>query len=232
MTVCVASISCGNRVIGASDRMLSTAEIAFEPPTSKVRALTSAIFAMTAGDAAFQAEILGTVRSDIDAYIAEPHADWLSVREVAELYLTHWNNAKRRRAESALLAPLGLNSSTFVSASGLDPSVSDRIANALIAFQVPRVEVIIAGIDKTGAHIWVIEDGHIHCENGVGFACIGAGRRHADSQMMTGQHHAFAGLSQALVMTHAAKKRAEVSPSVGPERTWSFSAQIWGRAAQ
>lgn len=215
MTVCVAAITNGNRVVGVSDRMLSTSEIAFEPITPKVHWATSAIYLMMSGDAALQSEIRAALQADLDRHIGEPNAEWLTVKEVADLYLLHWNDVKRRRGESALLAPLGLNSSTFLGNHSLDANVVDRLVNALIGYTLPRVEVIIAGVDRAGPHIWVIEDGFAHCEDGVGFACIGSGKRHADSQMMIGQHQPYAELTQALVLAHLAKKRAEISPSVG-----------------
>lgn len=215
MTVCVAVISESNRVIGVSDRMLSTSEIAFEPSTSKVRWVTNAIFVMVAGDAALQSEILAAVQADVEQYVAAPGAEWLTVKQVADLYLLHWNEVKRRRAESALLAPLGLTSATFLCGHSLDAGVVDRLVNALIGYALPRVEVIVAGMDRTGPHIWAVEDGMTRCEDGVGFASIGAGRRHAESQMMIGKHHPSAELPQALVLAHLAKKRAEISPSVG-----------------
>lgn len=230
MTVCVAAISHGDRVIGVSDRMLSTTEIAFEPSTRKFRSLTSAIFAMTAGDAAVQAEILAHVQQDVDRLISAPNAEWLSVGHVAELYLAHWNRVKRSRAENAFLTPLGLTSERFLGGHSLGPEVVDRLVNAIVNYALPRVEAIIGGVDSRGPHIWVIEDGNLRCEDAVGFACIGSGRRHAESQMMMGQHHPFSDLPRTLVVSHLAKKRAEVSPSVGGATDMLISGPALGQS--
>ena len=215
MTVCVAAISATDRVIGVSDRMLSTSEIAFEPTTAKIWWATTAIYLMMAGDASLQAEIITGLEAEISDYVSRPDADWLTVRQVTDRYLAHWNDVRRRRAESALLSPLGLTSQTFLDGHSLDASVVDRLVNAIVGYVLPRTEVIVAGVDTSGAHIWVVEDGLARCEDRVGFACIGAGRRTADSQMMIGQHEPGAGLAQSLVLAHLAKKRAEISPSVG-----------------
>lgn len=216
MTVCVAAIANNDMIVGASDRMLSTSEIAFEPGSRKVSILTTAIFAMTSGDAAVQAEILAGVRSDIDSYLAGDNVEWLTVEAVVDRYVFHWQKLLRKRSEAALLSPLGLTTDSFLATqSTMDKGVVDRLTNALFGFQIPYASCIITGVDATGPHIWVVENGASRCEDSVGFASIGAGKRHADSQMMTGTHSPARTTIETVVLIHLAKKRAEIAPSVG-----------------
>ena len=84
VTVCIAARSTGGMIFRASDRMLTSGDIQFEPPSQKVLYLTSAIMAMTSGDAAFQSEILQGVRTDM-AELLKGATEWIKVGVVADL---------------------------------------------------------------------------------------------------------------------------------------------------
>ena len=86
---------------------------------------------------------------------------------------------------------------------------------AVVNYSLPSTSCIIAGIDRTGAHIWVVTDGIPSCHDAFGYAVIGSGQRHADSQMVSGKHSPAKSPPETLVLVHMAKKRAEVTPSVG-----------------
>jgi hypothetical protein len=197
--------------------MLSTDEIAFEPDSQKTRALTSAIAALWSGDASVQAEILHMLERDVQVYLAQDEdRDWLEVQHVTEVYVAHWNTVRRKRAAAAILEPLGLTIDSFREAQrSMDTNMVQQLTNALIGYALPRTSCIIAGVDSHGAHVWEIHDGAHHCADLSGFAAIGAGTRHATSQMMQGRHSPAKSPSETLVLVHLAKKRAEVSPSVG-----------------
>lgn len=217
VTVCVAAIANTGMILAASDRMLSTAEIAYEPDSRKIWTFTSAISALWSGDASIQAEVLGLVQRDINGVLAQDEpADWFNVKEVVDLYIAHRNAVKRQRAVAEFLSPLGLDLPAFLAAQAtMAPGVVDRLTNALVNHELPFTSCIVAGQDHAGSHLWVVEDGVARCENASGFAVIGAGARHANSQMMIGGHSAQKTPSETLVLVHLAKKRAEVSPSVG-----------------
>src|SRR2546421_7416049 len=53
------------------------------------------------------------------------------------------------------------------------------------------------------------------CYDKAGFAAIGAGEWHAKSAFMFNRHTRFRAVPQTLLLTYAAKKRAEVAPGVG-----------------
>jgi hypothetical protein len=80
---------------------------------------------------------------------------------------------------------------------------------------MPAIEAIVAGLDSSGAHIFVINNNDVTCRDSVGFAAIGAGDWHANSQFMFAKHERTKPLPETLLLTYAAKKRAEVAPGVG-----------------
>jgi hypothetical protein len=73
------------------------------------------------------------------------------------------------------------------------------------------------GVDTTGGHIYVCDNGTITCQDAVGFASIGIGYWHANSQFMFGGHTKYKAMPETLLMTYFAKKRAEVAPGVGAQ---------------
>jgi hypothetical protein len=181
-----------------------------------IQRITSSIGVMIAGDAALQVEILSLVAAEVNERIrVEPH-NWWNVKDVAELYSKHCKAARLRRSETALLAPLGLDRDTFLRRQReMSPALVKQIASELINFEPPSVSTIFAGVDTTGAHIWVAHNANISCQDGVGFAAIGAGYWHADSQLMFAGHTRQRPLPETLLLTYSAKKRAEVAPGVG-----------------
>ncbi|HEY2391883.1 MAG TPA: hypothetical protein VGK22_11980 [Candidatus Angelobacter sp.] len=92
-----------------------------------------------------------------------------------------------------------------------------RISTELINFSMPSVATIFTGSDDEGTHIYIAEGGSIQCRDTIGFAAIGAGRWHANSQFMFAQHSRFTPAPETLLLTYAAKKRSEVAPGVGKE---------------
>jgi hypothetical protein len=80
---------------------------------------------------------------------------------------------------------------------------------------MPSVATIVAGSDPHGEHIYVVTDGDVECLDAVGFAAIGIGRWHANSQFMFAGHDRSKPIPETLLLTYPAKRRAEVSPGVG-----------------
>jgi hypothetical protein len=80
---------------------------------------------------------------------------------------------------------------------------------------MPAVETIVAGVDLTGPHIYVVTNRGITCNDAAGFAAIGVGYWHANSQFMFAEHARSKTMAQTLLLAYAAKRRAEVAPGVG-----------------
>ena len=230
MTVCIAAISENVKLVGASDRMITSGDIEFEPPQPKIWQLTASIVAMYSGDTAVLTEILHAVESDVNARLLKDPDTWLAVREVADLYRAHFHAALRKRSESKILQPLGLDMKSYIEKQkGMDSDVVEALTEKLTLYQFddsPQ-SVIFAGIDldgpqpengrRTHAHIYVARDADITCEDRVGFASIGIGQFHAESHFMFEGHAKSAPFPDTILRTYFAKKRAEVAPGVGAQ---------------
>jgi hypothetical protein len=115
MTVCVAAICDANTtILGAADRMITAGDVQFEPPDIKIAGLTSSLAVMTAGDSALHAEILQNVRTEIKERILYDPDEWLNIKDVADMYTRYYNETRTKRAERAILAPLGLDTDSFI----------------------------------------------------------------------------------------------------------------------
>ena len=216
MTVCVAAICEGNTIIGASDRMLTSGTIEFEPQRSKIRILSNSIFAMLAGDSALQDEVWQKLWLDVNERIKAEPQNWWNVRDVAELYSHYYGESKRIRAERCLLAPLGLDSKTFIARQKeMDEGLVNRLTKELQRFEMPDVQAILTGRDNIGTHIYVANNEDVYCYDSVGFASIGIGAGHANSQMMFSGHTTLKSFPETLLLVYSAKRRAEVAPGVG-----------------
>ncbi|WP_273241597.1 Ntn hydrolase family protein [Hyphomonas atlantica corrig.] len=209
-------------IFGAADQMLTAGDIQFQPSRPKINRLTTSIVAMTSGDAAFQAEVLAELSKEISLRLQDENVGWLEVREIAYAYSRHRSLLRNKRIEEQILVPLGLDYPAYLAnQSSLAPNLVNDIAKEMLAFQVPYCTTIICGVDDFGAHLYKVLDGDVICSDQIGFAAIGSGSRHAESDFMLAAHSRFDSMSDTLFRTYAAKRRAELAPGVG-ERTDFF----------
>jgi 20S proteasome alpha/beta subunit len=203
-------------VIGTSDRMLTYGDVQFEPQAPKIVRLAHSVAVMTAGDIGVHAEIISGVRVDVTEWIAANPGKAISVEDVARAYSRRYNELKVRRAEQAILAPLGLSAGAF-----LNGEVAGELASELMEqmqrFRELGIEAIVGGVDSLGAHIFTLDNGRIYCADRVGFASVGAGYWHANSHLMGINHTATRAFPETLFHTFYAKRRAEIAPGVGTE---------------
>jgi hypothetical protein len=216
VTVCIAARA-GNIVVGASDRMLTSGDIQFEPSAgTKIYALSNSMFMMTAGDSALHAEMTGMVIREIAARIVAEPQNWWRVSEAANLYVKYYNLVKNKRAEDAILVPLHLDEQSFIANQRtMSEDLVKDLAKELLNFQIPDVSAIFAGLDPDGCHIYTVYNNEANCVDNVGFAAIGIGERHASSQFMFARHAWNSPFSDTLLLTYYAKRKAEVAPGVG-----------------
>jgi hypothetical protein len=230
LTVCIAAICEHNLIVGASDRMLTAHTVRdvveFEPArtstganfTFKVTPInsTQSIAMMMAGDSDIQAEIVLRMMRFIEALEKQsPRKHW-SVEEAVNLYIDFYNQIKARRAASAILAPLNLDSDTFIKRQRemLD-SFAETIGRGLMEFPMPGVETIITGIDDFGPHLYVLAGNEPRCCDAIGFSAIGIGASHAELQFMLRGYTRIVPQEEALWLTYMAKRKSEIAPGVG-----------------
>lgn len=218
MTVCVAAIFEGFGIIGASDRMLTAGDVEFEPPVPKLRFWTSSIASLIAGDANIQGEIGESVNRLIQKRLEERPEEWISVKDVALFYKQECDRIMRSQAERRILAPLGLTCEEFLTRqNSFSPAFTTNITQEMLNFSGPSIETIIAGIDSEGPHIYTVDNNSVQSHFTVGFAAIGSGSNHANSQMMAFKHTFRHSLADTLRGVFFSKKRAEIAPGVGFE---------------
>lgn len=218
MTICIGTMCDNQFVLGASDRMLTAGDVQFQPQQTKIVRLTTSIALMTAGDSAVQGEILLHLIAYVNEQIAANPDKWLGVEHIADVYKAFYNDVRMRKAEQAVLAPLGLDIQTFKSCQQqMSVQLVSQLAKDLIGYPPLWVEVIVAGVDSSGPHLFVVRNGKVDCHDVQGFASIGVGSWHADSQLMLNGHTKHKGFAETLFLTYLAKKRAEVAPGVGEE---------------
>ena len=184
MTVCIAAICAEGYIFCAADRMLTSGDIQYEPLSPKTFGLTKFVVSMMSGDAAFYTEIMDAVIADLQGR----HEERVPVADIARKFGKFRSDLLRQRAENAILRPLGLTSESFLQQQQfMDAQLVDKLATELLNFDVPGIDVIIAGVDER-PQIYVLADGDISCNNAIGFASVGSGSRHAESQFMLARH--------------------------------------------
>jgi 20S proteasome alpha/beta subunit len=216
VTVCVAAICENGFIIGASDRMVTSGDIQFEPPLQKIWRPTDSIAIMTAGDAPIQNTIIMNVANELYDRYGSDRKMVVPVLEVADLYSRFHGEEQAKEAARRYLAPFNLTLETFLSRQQeLSPDFIRQVGNNMLSYTIPDVEAIIAGIDAGGACLYQIINGEITCQNSIGFVAIGVGGWHASSQFMFRGHTRYNSIEETLFLTYSAKKRAEVAPGVG-----------------
>ena len=228
VTVCIAALAERTTLIGVSDRMLTAGDVEFEPAQAKMWRFSNGIWGLVAGDMGIQAEILKRVDKEIKNRIAAEPSVWVPVRDAALCYCKHYHELLRDQAESAILHPLGLDLSTFlekqtVMQKELVLDIAERLSN----YEFPsQLEMIFMGKDNEGpianageklvyAHLYVLDGDKLADLTTVGFAAIGIGKNHAESQLMFSGHWPMKAFDETILLAYAAKKRAEAAPGVG-----------------
>jgi len=167
VTVCIAALSRFNEasiVIGASDRMITAGDIEFEPPQTKIIQLTTSIAALTAGESSAQIEISGATLRDIKARLAIDKS-WMGVNEVAQMFSAQVLKYRQRVAQRKFLEPFGLDFSGFIrEQQQMSSDWVSEFTQKILSYN-PDIETIIAGLDDSGGHIYVINGfGSVACK--------------------------------------------------------------------
>jgi hypothetical protein len=218
-------------IVGAADRMITARNTEFEVPSlSKERAnapvlkvvpLNKHVVAMISGDAGFQSQALQHLWQKLaESRKAEANAFVSSVKinEIGQHY-TEFCNAKMRSATDNLLAPYGLTTESFL-------EKQRSLSNDFVELMVSEIEkirrntgsdIIFCGIDETGCHVLICNGSDSSTADSFGFAAIGSGSEHAESQFMLAEHCRDDCLEDTILLSYIAKKRSEVSPGVGTQ---------------
>lgn len=244
LTVCIAAI-CGGTIFGASDRMMTSGDVEFEPEldsilkpeipgplfnlNTKIIPLTTSVAVMTAGDSGLQSELVTLLARWVKSQLEVDINKWLSVSETAEAYLDIYDKVKLQHAKHSIFPKYGLSGAAFATQQKqLSESLITRVIAEMEEFDGTfsakyGIETIITGVDNDSGfpapHIYSITKSAGNdlkaCCDSLGFAAIGSGARHAESQFMLAGHSRHSYSPETLLLTYLAKKRSEVAPGVG-----------------
>jgi len=216
VTICIGTI-CRDKdqhplIVGASDRLLVVGGMKSEPFQTKVAQLSDKVAAMISGTV----PTCTTILQDALLQVSELDKNSILVRDVARICARAFARCRRAEAESLLLTPLSLSASDLTHPDErMSPYVLDKCIQEMRKYEL-EAELMVVGIDKLGAHIYVIENpGYPHPQDDIGYAIIGSGGWHAKAYLMSMNYTNSWPLQDSLFVTHAAKRRAESDIYVG-----------------
>lgn len=215
MTVCVAvlcSIGSIKMIITASDRMLTYGDVEYEPDSTKIWILDRdrRLAALVSGEMAQQSLIATRVTARIRE-MDEP-----TVEDASRIYAEEFATFRREKNEATYLAPLGLTSQSLVEPGRVDPQLAEVLMQRMLATDL-NDEVIVAGVNPDNTkHIYIVGDpGRAILMDTPGWAAIGSGRAHIDSEFTVERYQSAWSVERALLLMFTAKRRAEAAPGVG-----------------
>ena len=223
MTVCIGAISywapaegrpASNAIVIASDRMITTGGfIQSEHDVGKIKFITSRICVMIAGDTSGATTLTERLITKFGLTSSS------SVEEVALEAKTIYEELRRDTIDTVIFHPRGITMSQFYQGglqSKLQPSLVGGIDDEVMSYDY-GIALIIAGCDKTGAHLYMIGNpGTISNHQDTGYTSIGSGEIHAIQSLIGFRHSYFHSLFETIYAVYASKKRAEAAPGVGP----------------
>jgi hypothetical protein len=212
MTVCIAALCQENgeaRAIVAADRMVTLGGfIEFEHAVPKMVDSGSQAIAMIAGDTLVAKRL--TDETITAATVPE-------IGTLAHDLAIKYDQTRLEHMEELHLRPRGLNVGAFYQN---HQTLSQQIVvmlDSLMTNYNLGVEILLAGVDASGAHIYSISNpgGTERLHDIIGYAAIGSGAIHAIQAMIGFGHAGAAGYHETVYRAYAAKRRAEVAPGVG-----------------
>ena len=221
MTVCIATLFKWNyaapgvppklefAALTASDRMITAADIQYEPQQQKI-AFFDGTMILVAGDIAIHSQAILDTQKQIKDRKLHPY-------DIAQIYGRSIQAVNRKRAENEILGPLGLNTDTFLAPQkDFSESFVNLVTGQLQGHRPVDSEALVVGTDGERAHIYSVDAyGNDTNLNAVGFGAIGIGAWHAKSRLMQAGHVSSRMLAPTLATIYAAKKNGEIAPGVG-----------------
>jgi 20S proteasome alpha/beta subunit len=220
MTICIAAIcEAGKSIVVVADRMFTNPflSVEFETEERKIEELPPKCVALTAGNSPVATEILDVVRLGLQA------GHQFSVPQVAELVRKVYADIRARKVEETLITPNLAADYARQRAGGVtlpaylqpQPQVYQMIF-AQVGQQNLGVDLLVAGIDPTGAHLFqVANPGVLYTMEKLGYAAIGSGGIHAATRLSLAGQTRRRDLFTTLADVYTAKRASEVAPGVG-----------------
>jgi len=221
MTVCIAAAcESGKKIVIAADRMLTfpyPTNLEFETEETKIEELSPSCVALVSGNSAYATELLQKSRKAIGGN------QFPEISQVFDIVKSDYLNTRMAKInETILFASLGPDYDAFLKKGGTLPTylqVQPQSYQQLFMFMQGynlNVEIIIAGIDNSGAHVGIItHPGSFVSLEKLGYGAIGSGGMHATINLSLNGQTSQKKLVDALWNVYAAKKASEAAPGVG-----------------
>lgn len=220
MTVCIAAV-CGAGhekgpfIVAAADRMITIGQLQYEPAQTKTVNLATQTIGLFAGDMQLHAAVVPRARAKITEATREGDGH-ISVAEIAEFYAEEFAYYRRGLAEREVLFPRGLDFDRFLMRQATMAHYQVSELDAQLASYYVDSTAIIAGIDETGGHLYLVGNpGIAACYDTPYFVATGAGEALATTQFMVARFDKTWDFAKTLWLTFSAKARAEVAGGVG-----------------
>ncbi len=213
MTICLALVCDeGESIVAVADRMVSVESLSlqFEQGTRKIERLGTSFAALTAGDALAQTDLLRDAGEEVSKL------DNPTVRDVAAAVEKCFIQHRDALAEKLILRRVGLDYATFIEQQ--QNLLPELVAGLWTTYQSVElgVQLLIAGVDTSGAHLYQISDpGIAECFDSIGYAAIGSGLPHAEGFLTEADYSSQISLLQGIWLAYVAKRRSERAPGVG-----------------
>ncbi len=215
MTIIVSTMcEDGKTIVFSSDRMITNSfiEVQFESEQRKIDEIGKYCVVLSSGDALPPIEVLSGIRGKYGSM-----EDSL-VSDIAEDIKKSYQELKRKKVEDEYLSPLNMTLAEFYgekAQNSLDSEILRDTHSKIVNYRL-SVEFIVTGIDRFGAHIYVITDpGSKYCYDAINFYAGGSGSNQAESLFTYQRYHQGVSRNKALFSVFEAKKRAESAPGVG-----------------
>lgn len=194
-----------------SDRKITAGDVEYEPNQLKIAFISDRALITVAGDISLHSEAIVRTNEQVRG-----RSD-TTPQNIASIYGHAIQSAKQRQAEAIYLAPIGLNTDTFLAQQReYSDGFIERITQQMQNYVGPDVESLVVAADGNNAQIIHVDPrGMTSNMNDLGFAAIGIGSWHARSKLMQSGYVNTAGFSKAITETFAAKRSAEIAPGVG-----------------
>ena len=192
--------------------MITAGDVQYEPRQTKYARITPKILIVIAGDYSMHSQGIKKTMAHFRLSASATPED------VAIYYGRSIQALKLKEAEDFFLAPLGLNSDSFLAQQkDMAPHFVSLLTEQMQGYRGEEAEALVVGSCNGLIDIYGVDTkGVIACYNDVGFAAIGSGAWHAKSRLMQAGYVNTTTFAGALSFTYAAKKASEISPGVGP----------------
>lgn len=216
MTVCIGGIcESGRAIVVAADRMMTYGapmNLQVEGAVRKIISLSDKAALLFSGNVPDGEQVATQTRAKMQG------AQQIDLASIAAMAAVSYQELKRKRVEDTILRPLlGLEFAGF-QALVAQAAASQMLQQVLgmIAQHNFQLDVMLAGLDATGAHLFVVtHPGTALPMDTVGSSAIGSGGMHAAIRLSLARQAKDVTLSETIHNVYEAKIASEGAPGVG-----------------